>query len=297
MALKHAILCFALCIVTACGTDELESSGTASGGVNANDASVNADLARWEVPSVQSGNLFITHRTDDGQMNYCLEYDFNHNHSVWVAYRYDTKLKTISTSRTNAWAPDPKLNKYRAHQVAVGYFNGYQRGHLVGSAERYYSRQANEQTFYMSNMSPMNGAFNTTYWGEIEKRVRDVWGRNVAAGDTLYVVKGGTLDDNLGTIGVSNTLGAAIRVTVPRYYFMALLMYRSTTNVSAIGFWMENKDYGNTNPDFLSTLARDCSCTIDELEERTGLDFFCNLPDDIETRVEAVKNYTKWSGL
>jgi endonuclease G len=27
--------------------------------------------------------------------------------------------------------------------------------------------------------------------------------------------------------------------------------------------------------------------TIDELERRTGIDFFCNLPDDIEKQVES----------
>ena len=32
--------------------------------------------------------------------------------------------------------------------------------------------------------------------------------------------------------------------------------------------------------------------SVVELEEKTGIDFFCNLPDDVETRVEKVKPNT-----
>ena len=34
--------------------------------------------------------------------------------------------------------------------------------------------------------------------------------------------------------------------------------------------------------------------TIDELEQRTGIDFFCNLPDQIEDAVEGSIDPTKW---
>ena len=34
--------------------------------------------------------------------------------------------------------------------------------------------------------------------------------------------------------------------------------------------------------------------TIDELERRTGIDFFCNLPDNIENEVEGKIDNEKW---
>ena len=39
------------------------------------------------------------------------------------------------------------------------------------------------------------------------------------------------------------------------------------------------------------------ACTIDELEERTGIDFFCNVPDCIENIVEARYTRSSWPGL
>ena len=35
--------------------------------------------------------------------------------------------------------------------------------------------------------------------------------------------------------------------------------------------------------------------TVDEVEKLTGLDFFYNLPDSIENKVEAVSSFREWS--
>ncbi len=43
-----------------------------------------------------------------------------------------------------------------------------------------------------------------------------------------------------------------------------------------------NKNYG------------DYVISIDELEKRTGIDFFCNLPDDVEKTVEAETDLNFW---
>ena len=51
----------------------------------------------------------------------------------------------------------------------------------------------------------------------------------------------------------------------------------------AVGFWMEHlTNYLTALP--LSSYA----VNISELEKLTGIDFFCNLPDDIENRVETL---------
>ena len=50
----------------------------------------------------------------------------------------------------------------------------------------------------------------------------------------------------------------------------------------AMAYWLEHKNSAQS-----STAISSCMISIDELERRTGIDFFCNLPDDIETTVEA----------
>lgn len=285
--------------ITSCDDDDNDFNGKieiTDENRNANDASTDASLARWEMPATDTSCDYITHYTSDGLLNYAMEYSKEKMHSRWVAYRYDSKLKAQVTSRSDEWGVEPFYNNNKTYQIATGFFGGYNRGHLVGSAERLYSREANVQTFYMSNMSPMNGNFNSIYWGEIETLVRK-WGRNCGAGDTLYVVKGGTLDSLLTTTTVKNTLGETVQMAVPKYYYIAVLSLSSEGKAKAIGFWIEHKDFKDSSLSNLKKIRQAAACTIDELEERTGIDFFCNVPDCIENVVEARYTRSSWAGL
>lgn len=278
---------------------------------NANKVGIDITVGRLEMPHLDSKYDYICHKLSNGDVNYTLEYDKSLYHARWVAYTYDNRSAQRNwTTRTDAWAGDPYYNKEKESQVGVCIFRGYNRGHLVGSAERYYSREANEQTFYMTNMSPMLGNFNSIYWGEIEDKARDNWGRNVIKqgsdfyGGTLYIVKGGSLEKTAANpnpiwtyIDVPTTNGKTVNMAVPRYYFMACLFVSSTGAARAIGFWLEHKDYNNPSDAFLKQLRQSSACSIDELEAKTGLDFFCNLKDGVEEAVESTYDISKWNGI
>lgn len=287
-----------------------ENGGGNNDNINANIAGADKTVEGLEIPHLHSQHQYICHKLSNGEVNYTMEYDRSLYHARWVAYKYDSKSAQRNwTTRTDAWAADPKIEK--KYQVAAPQiFQGYNRGHIVGSAERYYSREANEQTFYMSNMSPMLGAFNSEYWGEIEDKARDLWGRNIIKqgsdffGGTLYIVKGGSLQATtanpnpiMSYCTVRNGLGEEVKMAVPRYYFMACLFVSNTGAAKAIGFWLEHKNYNNTTDAFLTQLRRGAACSIDELEQKTGLDFFCNLKDNVEKAVESTYNISQWSGL
>ena len=59
----------------------------------------------------------------------------------------------------------------------------------------------------------------------------------------------------------------------------------------AIGFWVEHKSYGGR------PVLSNWAVSIDELEAKTGIDFFCNLPDGLENSVERIFNISEWTGL
>ena len=107
----------------------------------------------------------------------------------------------------------------------------------MASADRLYSRQANDQTFYMSNMSPQIGNFNSGFWADFEGQMQSR-GRDKYFSDTLYICKGGTIDRSDHIIKyVANG-----RMAVPKYYFMAALAVKNGT-YKGIAFWMEHKNY------------------------------------------------------
>lgn len=241
--------------------------------------------SRLEVPALQpSGTFFIHHSTkigNDSVMTFCLEYNPSKNHSRWVAFRFDGKTRVRSgVGRTEAWSDDPDLDSY--YHVGIKY-NGLTRGHLCASNDRQYSNEANKQTFYMTNMSPMEYYFNGKYWTAFEFYVQDK-GRDANFADTLYVVKGGTITNGMTKGTISSSLGKSI--VIPKYYFIALLRFKGG-KYNAMGFWVEHNNHGYTETQAPRSVISDCVVNIDRLEELTGIDFFHNLTDNIERQVES----------
>jgi len=250
---------------------------------------------RIEVPQRLAANLFVSHWTvenGDSVMNYCYEFDRSKYHTRWVAYRFDAVTRQSHTGRTNAWADDTELPP--SLRIGTnGFGNGYDRGHICPSADRVYSVEANAQTFFMSNMSPQLGRqFNQSIWATFESYVRDHFGSGGKAADfadTLYVVKGGTVNLLNGYV----QRPAGMKVAVPKYYFCALLGVKGGA-YKAIGFLFEHRNYSTEEAAVAKTTFKPYAMSIDELEQKTGIDFFHNLPDRIETAVEATYSPSAW---
>lgn len=278
--IKHflsALLCIIICL-TACNKEEESNSNNFATGT-------------VELPALRNGanDVFITHSTTfNGKKvtSFSLEYDKSKKHSRWVAFRFDNLTKQQNVGREDAFDTDPSISaEYQRVQADFGK-KGYDRGHLCASADRLYSREVNEQTFYYTNMSPQRNSFNTGIWLTLEGQVQS-WGRSCTSSDTLYVVKGGTIDKEDQIKGyIDNDRSKPI----PKYYYMALL-FKKGDSFKAIAFWMEHTDTQK------SLKLSDCALSIDELEEKTGIDFFPSLNDNLENALESTYSLKAWPGL
>ena len=244
---------------------------------------------RIEIPKLKGGsmNQFITHTTNiEGKeiITYSMEYDYSKKHARWVAFTFDSKTKISNVSRTDAWMYDKKIpEEYRTYEKD---YKEYSRGHLCASYDRTYSLEANKQTFYYSNMSPQSTAFNTGFWTKFEQSIKAPNGKNdfvhkLGDNDTLYVVKGGYIDDE-------EIKYTGNHVAVPRFYFIALLLYQNGQYTQGMAYYVNQFDY---DP---SSTIKSYAMSIDKLEEKTHIDFFHNLPPDIESEVEAKYNEKAW---
>lgn len=244
-----------------------------------------------EIPALKGGsmNQFITHTTKRNGKDYptySLEYSYKYKHSYWIAYRFDNTTGE-NVGRNEAYKPDPELPSQYAAKHNDYTNSGYTRGHLCASSDRQYSKEANQQTFYMSNISPQSGnGFNQSgsAWNTGEDKVQ-AWGYNISRStDTLYVVKGGTIGEGMIKGYIKN------EIAIPKYFFMAVL-FRSGDNYKAIGFYMPHENLKD-DPDKKD--PKKYLMSIDALEQETGIDFFHNLPDNIENTVEATYNVNDW---
>lgn len=274
--------------------------------VNANTGYDNVSVTGYEIPHLNDQNVYADHYvTMDGVqiLNYALEWDNTKRHANWVAFTFDTTTSADNVKRTDARSVDPKLPAEMQVQESDHKNDGFDKGHLCASEDRVYLKEANEQTFYYSNMSPQLNDFNGGFWGKLEARVQ-TWGRSTADGvyDKVYVTKGGTLNKLLknfkgttvnGGTPTTDANGFTIHgLACPEYYFMAVLSQKDDV-FHAIAFLVPHKEGMTRNPS--SDELKEYVVSVDKLEEETGIDFFCNLPDVLENEVEAAYNLNDWA--
>lgn len=294
------MLCAMLGLVSCGGSDD---DGDGEGGVTPPSENVNRNIVtgglsdavtRLEFPKVKGGrNRILVYRTGDKYgINYCVEWDADKKSQRWSCYqmyqgwqgnagRYDPNTNPGNHPNERQYPYDPNLPASERWEEDYFYGSRLDHGHICPSADRQYSKEANYQTFYMTNMQPQYNRFNAKLWAEMEKRVRN-WTPS-SPKDTLFVCKGGTIDSEENIL-----MRIQGRLIVPKYFYMAMLL-KVNGYYRAIAFWAENenRDRGNES-------LRQFAISIDELERRTGIDFFCNLPDDIENRVESSYNTSVW---
>ena len=251
-----------------------------------------AESWRLEFPHLREDNnqSWITKRTADYGITYSAEWDNSLIANRWSAYELYAGNLVDNASRQNDFKEDPELPEATRSTLEDYKGSGFSRGHLCPSADRVCSSEQNKQTFFLSNMHPQWQSHNGGQWSQLEDDVRK-WAEHSSC-DTLYVVKAATISD----VVLNGTTQAGLfdikcngRLPVPKYFYMALLAYNKTENkYYGMGIWTIQ---------FSSTSDKKPAeyITIDELEKRTGLDFFCNLPDDIEDEVEATLDTSYWN--
>jgi endonuclease G len=250
------------------------------------------EYTRLEMPHLHEGtDTVLTHKTSGNIVNYITEWDYKRKTQRWSCYVLDKNYLAQNTTRyysdTNQYPNDDLIPTSLQWATDPFYSNSLKldHGHICPSADRLYSTEANIQTFYLTNMQPQFNSFNAGIWATLEKKVRTI----ASSADTLYVCKGGTVDE--GSYGGYNKIYRTLDngLIVPRYFFMALLRVKNGT-YSAIAIWTDQVNNANDTGTNLAQYA----ISIDELETRTGIDFFCNLPDQTEDTVEKTATPSAW---
>lgn len=254
-----------------------------------------------ELPAIPEGMDAFTHSMTVGSVstrNYSFLWDYSNLVAPWVAYPLCVWNMSGKTGRTDAWALDPLLPANKQPVLTRGFSDGnagwFARGHQIASADRQTSYSSNAMTFYGTNMTPqINKGFNADIWANLEGKVRG-WARD---SDTLYVVTGCVIDYKDGETVKYAVDNYGKKVTVPTAYYKVVLRYMKTfgySGYSACAVWLDHKVYST------KTIDSSYSMSVDDLEEKLGIDFFVNLPakvgEDVAARIEAEepKSVTWW---
>ncbi|TYP76085.1 DNA/RNA non-specific endonuclease [Aquimarina intermedia] len=205
---------------------------------------------------------------------YTLSYHEDHEQAEWVLYRLNRNQLSPNKYKRPYFVEDPKV---RTHSADWRNYkkSGYDRGHLCPAGDRKFSYKAFEETFLTSNIAPQLPEFNQGIWNQLEQRVR-YWTKEY---NSLIVITGGILDEGLESIGYE-------AVSVPRYFYKIILREEGNTYRLA-AFIIPNKD--------VAKALNHYQTTIDQIEMRTGIDFFEKMDNSMEEILESSIDRKSWS--
>ena len=138
------------------------------------------------------------------------------------------------------------------------------------------------QTFYVTNSVPqIQDKFNGSIWNSLEQELQ-----TIAYSEEIYIVTGVCFNKagESETVKYTTAKDDTKSIPVPNYFYKVVLKVEKSVSgidsASAIGFWFEHKEYSTST-------YTNYAVSVDQIEEWTGMDFFVNLPDDVETDAEA----------
>lgn len=154
--------------------------------------------------------------------------------------------------------------------------SGYDRGHMSPAADNKWNKKAMTDCFVMTNMCPQDGSLNSGAWNTLEEKCR-LWAKR----DSALVITAGPIYELSDNLRIGET-----QVRVPSAFFKVIIApYLSSPR--GIAFIYPNMASPGNMQNYVTT--------IDEVENITGFDFFYNLPDDIETKIESASSFKEWN--
>jgi endonuclease G len=209
---------------------------------------------------------------------YSVGYSESRKNPLWVSYRIFDVPELKSGKRPSRFKEDHRTRSQISHSDYT--HSGYDRGHMApnyGIATRY-GRDAQLETFLMSNIIPQTPYINRHMWKDLEHRVAERYGRYFSE---VWVITGPVFTEPVGRLDSG--------VDIPSHYYK-IMADEHDGELRVLAFLIENDC-----PPF--TRIRKRLVSVDEIEERTGLDFFPDLPDDLQRAVEGEPATRLWPVL
>jgi endonuclease G len=194
---------------------------------------------------------------------------------AWVCFRLFKVDNLQAPPRPGKFEADPRVSRGAVSADYTG--SGYDRGHM---APNYaiavcYGQRAQLETFLMSNIIPQKPKLNRGIWENLESMEIRIFAQKFKV---IWVVDGPVFGSSV------KLLKSGVAVPDACYRIIAR-EDEGTPRIMA--FIMPQDVAGNESLERFMTSVR-------EIERATGLDFFSELPDDLENSLETQKTAAMW---
>lgn len=188
-------------------------------------------------------------------------------HPVWVAYHVPREARYEALKR-----PGFRKDREAKNSPSSASYDrcGYDRGHMAPNhaiATRF-GQDAQHMTFLMSNISPQSPELNRGVWRDVEHRIADLWSDRYGE---IWVIVGAIRSDTNETISGTG-------IDVPSEFFQIIVAQEGMDVRAMAMIFPQTVSWREYPAKWL--------VSIDEVEERTGLDFLSELDDYLENPLE-----------
>lgn len=202
-------------------------------------------------------------------------YSDSRGNPLWTCYAIGPATDLIAYPRRR-FTTDNQTKVAVSHDDYTG--TDYSRGHMAPrfAISSRFGKAGNDATFIMSNVCPQYQDFNDGPWGELEEQIA---GRKNGQKFTKgWADQYGKVWVTVGPIFEPADTRIDGRIEVPAAFY-CIVVDEEAGRPRALAFILEHLD--SRDGDLVRSLR-----SIDEIEKKTGLDFFRDLPDSVEVPLE-----------
>lgn len=206
-----------------------------------------------EVPSLRRETRYGVPAADQIIINrhYLVGYSYYFRQAKWALEIIDPDREDLE--RMDNFRPDYRLPEMFRADLVDYTGSGYDRGHLVASADKRDTELKNSETFLLSNMSPQTPNFNRGIWKELEIEVRRLNDKKSIL--ETYVICGPVFDFDKKVKNIGTADGNGVSIPIPHGYFKSILAENNRGKLHMWSFIIPNKSTSKPIKDFQVSTA------------------------------------------
>ncbi|MGD1699306.1 DNA/RNA non-specific endonuclease [Dapis sp. BLCC M229] len=205
---------------------------------------------------------------------YVLSYNRKKGIANWVSWQLN-KSWLGNVERQDDFRPDDSLPEEWYQVRPNDYRNsGYDRGHLIPSADRTANENDNSATFLMTNIIPQSPDNNRETWRELEQYSREL----VRQGNELYIIAGGYRK--------KSTLASG-KLTIPSRTWKIIVVLKPGAGVGGVNKNTRVIAVDMPNSNRIRSDWKAYRVSVNKIESATGYDFLSKVPQEIQDAIES----------
>jgi len=193
---------------------------------------------------------------------YSVGYSYYFRQAKWALEIVNPNSRDLDdVERLNNFRSDYRIPKRFRADLSDYKNSGYDRGHLVASADQISKDIQNSETFLLSNMAPQHEKLNRQKWRELESAIRKL-NRSEKVLET-YVITGPIFDFTASIKMIGEKDNNGVSIPIPSHFFKCVLIEEKSGKLKMWAFELENKKQNKE--------LKDYRVSTNYIEQRTGI--------------------------